>query len=171
MVRSFVGGLELILSLLKSTDPSVLACVCAALAKIAQDKENLAIITDYGVVPMLAQLVVMEEDILKEHLAEAIAHCCAWGVNCHEFGCLGAITPLVNYMNSKDKKVHRATAYALHQLSADPFNCITMHQSGVVSFLLETIGSSDEKLQEASAGCLSNIRKFALAAKNNYKQC
>lgn len=59
MVRSFVGGLELILSLLKSTDPSVLACVCAALAKIAQDKENLAIITDYGVVPMLAELVVM----------------------------------------------------------------------------------------------------------------
>jgi hypothetical protein len=39
-------------------------------------------------------------------------------------------------------------------------------------FLLKTIGSSDEKLQEASAGCLSNIRKFALAAeKLKYKQC
>lgn len=38
-------------------------------------------------------------------------------------------------------------------------------------FLLKTIGSSDEKLQEASAGCLSNIRKLALAAENfNYKQ-
>jgi hypothetical protein len=59
MVRSFVGGLELILSRLKSTNTNVLACVCAALAKIAQDKENLAIITDYGVVPMLAELVVM----------------------------------------------------------------------------------------------------------------
>jgi hypothetical protein len=41
----------------------------------------------------------------------------------------------------------------------------------VLQFLLETIGSSDEKLQEASAGCLSNIRKFALAAeKLKYKQ-
>jgi hypothetical protein len=62
MVRSFVGGLELILSRLKSTNTNVLSCVCAALAKIAQDKENLAIITDYGVVPMLAQLVVMVRD-------------------------------------------------------------------------------------------------------------
>lgn len=31
-------------------------------------------------------------------------------------------------------------------------------------YLLETIGSSDEVLQEASAGCLSNIRKLALSA-------
>jgi len=58
MVRSFVGGLELIVSRLNSTDTNVLACVSAALAKIAQDKENLAVITDHGVVPMLAQLVV-----------------------------------------------------------------------------------------------------------------
>nr|CAD7202734.1 unnamed protein product [Timema douglasi] len=74
-------------------------------------------------------------------------------------------------MASKDKNVHRTTAYALHQLSADPFNCITMHHSGVVAYLLETIGSSDEKLQEASAGCLSNIRKLALSAERfKYKQ-
>ena len=58
MVRSFVGGLELIVSRLKSTDTDVLACVCAAIAKIAQDRENLAVITDHGVVPMLAELVI-----------------------------------------------------------------------------------------------------------------
>lgn len=69
---------------------------------------------------------------MKEHLAEAIAYCCDWGVNCHEFGRLGAITPLVNYMNSKDKNVHRTTAHALHQLSADAYNCVTMLESGVV---------------------------------------
>jgi hypothetical protein len=58
MVRSFVGGLELIVSRLNSPATNVPACVCAALAKIAPDKENLAVITDHGVVPMLAQLVV-----------------------------------------------------------------------------------------------------------------
>lgn len=58
MVRSLVGGLELIVSLLQSEDTKVLACVCAALAKVAQDKENLAVITDHGVVPMLARLVL-----------------------------------------------------------------------------------------------------------------
>ena len=56
MVRSFVGGLELIVGLLKSTETEVLASVCAALAKIAQDEENLGVITDHGVVPLLAKL-------------------------------------------------------------------------------------------------------------------
>jgi len=56
MVRSFVGGLELIVSLLKSDNKEVLAAVCAAIANIANDEENLAVITDHGVVPMLAKL-------------------------------------------------------------------------------------------------------------------
>ena len=56
LVRSFVGGLELIVGLLKSTDQEVLASVCAAIAKIAKDEENLGVITDHGVVPMLAKL-------------------------------------------------------------------------------------------------------------------
>lgn len=56
MVRSFVGGLELIVSLLKSDDREVLASICAAIAAIAKDEENLAVITDHGVVPMLAHL-------------------------------------------------------------------------------------------------------------------
>lgn len=56
MVRSFVGGLELIVSLLKSEHREVLASVCAAIANIAKDEENLAVITDHGVVPMLARL-------------------------------------------------------------------------------------------------------------------
>ena len=55
-MRSFVGGLELIVGLLKSTEREVLASVCAAIAKIAQDEENLGVITDHGVVPLLAAL-------------------------------------------------------------------------------------------------------------------
>ncbi len=55
-VRNFVGGLELIVSLLKSADGDVLASVCAAISEIAKDEENLAVITDHGVVPMLASL-------------------------------------------------------------------------------------------------------------------
>lgn len=57
LVRSFVGGLELIVSLLKSDDTKVLACVCAAISKVATDRENLAVISDHGVVGLLAQLV------------------------------------------------------------------------------------------------------------------
>ena len=57
MVRSFVGGLELIVSLLKSKDVQVLASICAAIAEIAKDEENLAVITDHGVVKLLSNLV------------------------------------------------------------------------------------------------------------------
>lgn len=56
LVRSFVGGLELIVGLLKSSDEEVLASVCAAIAKIAKDEENLGVFTDHGVVPLLAKL-------------------------------------------------------------------------------------------------------------------
>lgn len=56
MVRSLVGGLELIVTLLRSTNTEVLASICAAIAKIARDKENLAVLTDHGVVPLLASL-------------------------------------------------------------------------------------------------------------------
>ncbi|XP_014682000.1 PREDICTED: armadillo repeat-containing protein 4-like [Priapulus caudatus] len=163
MVRSFVGGLELIVSLLKSEHHEVLASICAAIANIAKDEENLAVITDHGVVPMLAKLAQTNDDKLRRHLAEAIARCCMWGNNREAFGEAGAVAPLVKYLKSPDEKVHCATAKALYQLSKQPNNCITMHESGVVKLLLNMVGSSDDVLQEAAAGCISNIRKLALA--------
>eukprot|EP00794_Sanderia_malayensis_P017757 gene17757-19530_t len=163
MVRSFVGGLELIVSLLKSEDREVLASVCSAIANIAKDEENLAVITDHGVVPMLARLTNTTDDKLRHHLAEAIARCCTWGNNRVSFGQAGAVAPLVRYLKSKNLDVHRSTAKALYQLSRDPDNCIAMHSSGVVKPLLNMVGSSDEILQEAAAGCLTNIRRLALA--------
>ncbi|XP_076445145.1 outer dynein arm-docking complex subunit 2-like [Babylonia areolata] len=163
MVRSFVGGLELIVSLLKSEDKEVLAAVCAAIANIAKDEENLAVITDHGVVPMLARLTHNNDDKLRQHLAEAIARCCNWGNNRTAFGKEGAVAPLVHYLKSKDENVHRSTARALFQLSKNPENCITMHEAGVVQPLLKMVGAADEDLQESSAGCIGNIRRLALA--------
>ncbi|KAI8927580.1 armadillo-type protein [Entophlyctis helioformis] len=159
MVRSFVGGLELIVSLLKSDNAEVLASVCAAIANIAKDEENLAVITDHGVVPMLGKLTNTRNDKLRKHLAEAIARCCHWGNNRVAFGSAGAVAPLVKYLKSPDEEVHRSTARALHQLSMDPDNCITMHEHGVVQLLLGMVGSSDPALQEAAAGTIGNIRR------------
>lgn len=65
MVRSFVGGLELIVSLLKSSDVEVLASICAAIAEIARDEENLAVITDHGVVKLLSKLVTRVRNGLR----------------------------------------------------------------------------------------------------------
>ncbi|KFV53673.1 Armadillo repeat-containing protein 4, partial [Tyto alba] len=132
MVRSFVGGLELIVNLLKSKNKEVLASVCAAITNIAKDEENLAVITDHGVIPLLSKLANTNNDKLRCHLAEAISHCCMWGSNRIVFGETKAVAPLVRYLKSKDPSVHRATAQALYQLSEDPNNCITMHENGVV---------------------------------------
>ncbi|KAL7750771.1 hypothetical protein RI367_003728 [Sorochytrium milnesiophthora] len=164
MVRSFVGGLELIVSLLKSENVEVLASVCAAIANISKDEENLAVITDHGVVPMLAKLTTTRHDRLRKHLAEAIARCCHWGNNKIAFGTANAVAPLVKYLKSPDEEVHRSTARALHQLSMDPDNCVMMHEHGVVQLLLSMVGSSDPALQEAAAGTIGNIRRLALAS-------
>ncbi|KAF3703394.1 Armadillo repeat-containing protein 4 [Channa argus] len=163
MVRSLVGGLELIVNLLKSTNNEVLASICAAIAKIAKDKENLAVLTDHGVVPLLAKLTNTSDDRLRCHLAEAIGHCCTWGGNRTSFGDAGAVAPLVHYLKSKDSAVQQSTAMALYQLSKDPNNCITMHEKGVVKPLIQIMSSNDEMLQEAAAGCVRNIRLLATA--------
>ncbi|XP_062956987.1 outer dynein arm-docking complex subunit 2 [Cynocephalus volans] len=164
MVRSFVGGLELVVNLLKSDNKEVLASVCAAITNIAKDQENLAVITDHGVVPLLSKLANTNNDKLRRHLAEAISRCCMWGRNRVAFGEHKAVAPLVHYLRSTDTNVHRATAQALYHLSEDVDNCITIHENGAVKLLLDMIGSSDEDLQEAAAGCISNIRRLALAA-------
>lgn len=57
MVRAFVGGLELTVSLLESKNNGVLSAVCAMIAEIATDPENLGILTDHEVVKKLAGLV------------------------------------------------------------------------------------------------------------------
>lgn len=167
MVRSFVGGLELVVSLLRSKNVDVLASVCATIAQIAKDEENLAVITDHNVVPMLAKLANTKDDRLRQHLAEAIARCCEWRDNGVNFG--EAVAPLVNYLHSASLDVHRATAQALFHLSKHEQNCITMHEAGVVQLLINMVGSQDWPLQEASAGCIENIRRLALSKENkNY---
>lgn len=56
MVRSFVGGLELVVSLLHSDSMEVRSAICGVISKIAMDEENLAVITDHGVVPLISKL-------------------------------------------------------------------------------------------------------------------
>ncbi|XP_062235056.1 outer dynein arm-docking complex subunit 2 [Platichthys flesus] len=163
IVRSLVGGLELIVNLLKSTNNEVLASICAAISKIAKNKENLAVLTDHDVVPLLAKLTNTTDERLCLHLAEAIGHCCMWEGNKASFGEAGVVAPLVDYLKSNNSTVHYHTTMALYQLSKDPNNCITMNEKGVVKPLILIMGSDDEKLQEAAAGCVRNIRLQALA--------
>ena len=43
-----------------------------------RDKENLAVITDHGVIEKLSRLANTENDLLRAKLAQAIGNCCDW---------------------------------------------------------------------------------------------
>ncbi|KAJ0005398.1 hypothetical protein NQD34_015292, partial [Periophthalmus magnuspinnatus] len=165
-MRRLIGGFQLLIKLLKSTDNEVLASICAVIAKITEDKEeNVALLTDYGVVPLLANLTSTTDDLLRRHLVEAVAYCCMWGQNRAAFGKAGAVPPLVRYVKSKDSGVHETTVVALYQLSKDVDNCISLHSNGVVQPLLELMGHEDEDVAFMAAGCVRNIRMLANANK------
>jgi hypothetical protein len=148
---------------LKSNEIPVQAAVSQAVAVIAKDAENLAIMSDHGVVQHLARLAPTTDDSLRQCVASAIAECCKYKSNASEFGKMKAVSPLCSYLASEDPLVHRGAAQALAELSADHRNCITMHQCGVVPYLINMIGSLDLDLQKAAAGVMFNIRKLALA--------
>ena len=103
---------------------TMLRCNCIEIDKVRH--------TPQRVLPNELFLSRQTDDKLRRHLADAIARCCMWGNNRVAFGQNGAVAPLVKYLKSPDQNVHRATAKALYQLSRDPNNCITMHESGVV---------------------------------------
>ena len=55
MVRSLVGGLEILVKLLKSDNINVLAAVCGTVVKVVQDEESIGILTELKVCPLLAK--------------------------------------------------------------------------------------------------------------------
>lgn len=157
MVRSFVGGLELITSLLRSDDKEVLISVNKAIISIGRDRENLSILTDYEVVPLLVSLVYTKDEELKRWVAEAIATCSGLDKNVKSFS--SAVVPLADSLKrSSDVAVKRAIACALEKLSRDPYNCFIIHQHEALKTLLALTGSEDERVQEAAAGCIKNMR-------------
>lgn len=78
-VRSVVGGLELIVNLLKSTNKEVHASICATIVNISKDMENLALLTDHGVVPLLAKLT----NTVSMSPVTEINSVCQHSCNCH----------------------------------------------------------------------------------------
>uniref|UniRef100_A0A3B3XGC6 Armadillo repeat containing 4 n=1 Tax=Poecilia mexicana TaxID=48701 RepID=A0A3B3XGC6_9TELE len=132
MVLFLIGGLKLIIQLLKSPSNEVLTSIFAVIAKLAKDKEILGVLSDRGVVPLLAGLTSTTDVRLRCHLAEAIGHCCTWSSNRACFGEHKAVGPVVHYLESNDSSLLLNTTMALYQLSKDPNNIITMHKEGVV---------------------------------------
>ena len=162
-VRAYVGGLEIMMNLLKSHSLDVVAAMCRVVSQIAQDEENLGIMSDLKVVELLSNLTGTKEDKLKIPLCEAIGFCCRRKENQRLFGDFAAVVPILGIMKTtRDERIKLAAAFALNELSEDARNCITMHKNGVFDLMMEAIGSPNEELQQNSASCLANIRRLAM---------
>jgi len=162
--RELIGALELIvLLLMQSSDEAVLTEVCNLIGVIALDEENLSVLTDYGVVPALARNTNTPNKVLMSALSFAIGRCCLRWQNRKAFGKNDCVANMVSYLKHKDQNVNKRVSVALYELSRYAPNAITIHESGGVMLLLPLIGSEDEEVAEAAAGCTSNIRKIALA--------
>ncbi|CAH3119587.1 unnamed protein product [Porites lobata] len=135
----------------------VLICANKAITNIGKDRENLSILTDYEVVPLLIDLVNTEDEELKRWVAEAIATCSGLEKNIKSFS--PVIVPLADSLKrSSDVAVKRAVAWALEKLSRDQYNCYFIHQHDSLKTLLTLTGSTDERVQEAAAACIKNMR-------------
>lgn len=163
-LRKLDNGLELIASSLKSKNETTLNAICSLIVEIAKDTYNLAILTQYQVVPSLADLIHTENKKIEEKVTAAIAACTPYAENAKQFGELKVIRLIVNLVTSDNKNVRRAAAMALAKLSAYPVNAILMYQSGVVPVLLEDILSDDAVLRHGAAHCLRNLRELTLEA-------
>lgn len=87
LVRSFVGAMELVVGLLKSTDNLVLSATCAAIAVIAKDKNNLSVLSDHKVIQMLADLGLtfcapkMKQKIIRSKILVSDFYCLSHGLH------------------------------------------------------------------------------------------
>ncbi|OHS94331.1 Armadillo/beta-catenin-like repeat family protein [Tritrichomonas foetus] len=172
VVRTFVDGLDLVVNLLKSNDSDVQASACMAISEIAKDQENLAVMTDLGLVELLSRLLSTKLDDVRKPLADAIGVSANWSNNRRRFGEEGAVGPLVSYLRppSNNKEVHAATAKALKALSEDQENSNNLRRAGVVEYLLKMVESKDPNLQMAAAVAIRNIRTNCVHSNDNSSQ-
>lgn len=163
-VRQLDNGLELVASLLRSTNDQTLNAICSLICEIAKDKYNLAILTQYNVVPLLATLCHAKNTNLEEMVAAAIAGCTPHEENAKHFGELNVIHVIVDLMTSDKQNVRRSAVLALQNLSAYRLNAIAIYECGIVPILLEDIQAEDTVLRNAAANCLRNLRELTLEA-------
>jgi hypothetical protein len=123
--------------------------------------------------------------LLKMFLAEAISKCSLNIKNSIKLGESGIIRLLVKHLvsnnlihknNTKstnfnfcpltneivqinDLDINGSIIKALKELSNNTMNCRMMFREGIIAYLIESIGSVNEEVQEHSAICLKNIRK------------
>ncbi|KAH7816729.1 Vacuolar protein 8 A (Vac8A) [Monocercomonoides exilis] len=104
--RNYVGALSQIVELLTIKDDDVRAATCSVIANLAKDDdENLAVLVEVGLMPLLAMLTLTKNDSLKRRLCDAITSVCRTEENALLMGKLGGVVPLVSFLKDGNRKM------------------------------------------------------------------
>lgn len=167
-IRSLVGGVQLLIDLLRSKHTRVLTPICALVVVLCKEEENLRILTDYEVVKRLSRLTSTKCQRLRYHLCMAITACCSYGENRHEFARRKIVFPIIKILKSKSPVVAGAATHALSELAWIPQWCAVMYNtSGVYAILLRQMKDRNQSVQERAADIIQKMRLFALNRDNN----
>lgn len=184
IVKFLIGGFDLVIELLKSQDNEILAgncrleipickmlcllfflAACALLAEIATDLENLNVLTHFELIPLLTRLFNSKNDQVQENLSHLIAKSCFLEANTKELTRSGALSMLIKYLQSPKISVQKSAVIALSEMSKNPFNCVTIKDSGIDNLLKKYIETYDDlEMQTRAANTLKNIRTFCFQA-------
>ncbi|XP_045918658.1 outer dynein arm-docking complex subunit 2 isoform X2 [Micropterus dolomieu] len=144
-------ALETLVGLLTDQPEEVLVNVVGALGDFAQIPANKAIIRKSGGIKSLVNLLTGTNQALLVNVTKAVGACATDMDNMAIIDQLDGVRLVWSLLKNPSADVQSSAAWALCP-------CIQNAKP-----LIHIMGSDDETLQEAAAGCVRNIRQLALA--------
>uniref|UniRef100_A0A161MT00 Armadillo repeat-containing protein 4 n=1 Tax=Triatoma infestans TaxID=30076 RepID=A0A161MT00_TRIIF len=136
VIRKIRSGIFILMNLLESRNPDILAGGILLLGKIIQDKLNLEVLTSMGALDIVFRIITKETyPKIRAALCYLIASLGTHRLLNFQIGHDGYIPIVINDLKSDDLNVKISAAYALWKLSEDPINCVILHTHGVVEML------------------------------------
>ncbi|VDM21394.1 unnamed protein product [Hydatigera taeniaeformis] len=153
-----------------STEEETQIAALDTIAQMARDENTLAIMSDLDVIEGLARILsVAYSEALKISVVRAIAACSYFGENAEYLGranCVPMLTAIFRTSTSRARgesdigaiQLRNAAVRALYGISRLPANVTRIWEADICDELTAMAESTDEQVQEAAAGVITNIR-------------
>eukprot|EP00795_Rhopilema_esculentum_P013339 gene13339-4187_t len=165
-VRSFLGGIEILITLMKSKNIEIRNSACKVVSRIECDEENLEVLDDYELSSIIIDLCDTADDELRKALCGCIV---SYAIHDEYRQKLRETIPyLGEWLTSSDFDVKKLTTTALFKLSCNRDNSLLIYEKGAVKHLVALITCDDQSLQESAAECVRNIRLTTVRAVENH---
>ncbi|VDK39708.1 unnamed protein product [Taenia asiatica] len=153
-----------------STEEDTQIAALNTIAQMARDENTLAIMSDLDVIEGLARILsAAYSEALKISVVHAIAACSYFGENAEYLGRANCVPMLAAIFRSSTSSVGResdigatqlrnAAVRALYGISRLPANVTRIWEADICEELTAMAESTEDQVQEAAAGIITNIR-------------